>query len=99
MHGGPWSSVAHPPPQVGQLTIPYHPSPPHEAMISHAFNANSPSSGGGPPGVRTPVYIHSPQYTVSGRPGMPVSYVASHEHMQPFLQVSLFLLIWPFLTI
>jgi hypothetical protein len=88
IHGGPWSSVP-PPQQVGQLTMPYHPSP-HEAMIGHAFNASSPISGGAPPGVRTPVYIHSPQYAVSGRPGMLVSYVPSHEHMQPFLQVSLF---------
>lgn len=92
MHGGPWSSVAHPPPQqVGQLTLPYHSSH-HEAMIAHQFNATSPINGGGAPGVRTPMYIHSPQYTVSGRPGVPVSYVASHEHMQHFLQVPLFLL-------
>ncbi|KAJ4775769.1 Single-stranded nucleic acid binding R3H protein [Rhynchospora pubera] len=85
MHGGPWSSVAPPPPQqVGQLTMAYHRSPPPE-MIAHAFNASSPIGGGGVPGVRTPVYLHSPQYAMSGRPGVPISYVPSHEHMQPFL--------------
>ncbi|KAJ3681561.1 hypothetical protein LUZ60_016050 [Juncus effusus] len=67
-----------------QMAIAYRhpPPPPPEAMLAHAFNAGGPGAGG--PGVRAPVYMHSPQYAMQPRPGMPLSY--EHMNHQSFLQ-------------